>query len=213
MPAGVRAEVAVHGPADCPVASLSAERGAPVTGVTWTRSGDGVVEEFRMDRTGDAPVPGNVRPLLDVGDERIYRFDRDADAGCACEVVESFGLPVANVRAQDGTLVLALHLADVETLRDAVADLDEVADRVEVRRLAHAAVDVDADGNPTLVDRGRLTERQREVLRTAFEMGYFECPREANATAVAAELGVGLSTLAEHLAAAQGKLFEDLLGD
>jgi predicted DNA binding protein len=49
------------------------------------------------------------------------------------------------------------------------------------------------------------------VLGTAYEMGYFEYPREANATAVAEELDIGLSALAEHLAAAQGKLLSELL--
>ncbi|MEF8843240.1 MAG: helix-turn-helix domain-containing protein [Haloarculaceae archaeon] len=67
------------------------------------------------------------------------------------------------------------------------------------------------DADPTLVDRGRLTDRQREVLRTAYRMGYFEYPRSANATEVAETLGIGLSTLAEHLAAAQAKLLDELL--
>jgi hypothetical protein len=67
--------------------------------------------------------------------------------------------------------------------------------------------------DPTLVDRERLTDRQREVLETAYRMGYFEYPRSANATEVAEELGIGLSTLAEHLAAAQEKLLAELLAD
>ena len=62
-----------------------------------------------------------------------------------------------------------------------------------------------------IVDRGVLTDRQREVLRVAFEMGYFERPRETNAEAVAAALGIAPSTLAEHLAAAQSKLTDAVL--
>jgi hypothetical protein len=49
------------------------------------------------------------------------------------------------------------------------------------------------------------------VLRTAHEMGYFGYPREANATAVADALDVGVSTFTEHLAAAQRTVFDDLL--
>ncbi len=63
------------------------------------------------------------------------------------------------------------------------------------------------------MDRGRLTARQREVLETAFEMGYFERPRRANATEVAAELGIGPSTFREHVSAAETKLLEDVLGE
>jgi molybdopterin biosynthesis enzyme len=62
-----------------------------------------------------------------------------------------------------------------------------------------------------LVDRGRLTARQREVLETAVEMGYFEYPKGANAGEVAEALDISVSTYAEHVAAAQTKVFDDLL--
>jgi predicted DNA binding protein len=42
-------------------------------------------------------------------------------------------------------------------------------------------------------------------------MGYFGRPREANATEVAAELGINPATFSEHLATAQAKLLEDVL--
>ena len=62
-----------------------------------------------------------------------------------------------------------------------------------------------------IVDRGVLTDRQRDVLGTAYELGYFERPRETNAEAVAAALSIAPSTLAEHLAVAQSKLTEAVL--
>ena len=43
-------------------------------------------------------------------------------------------------------------------------------------------------------------------------MGFFEHPREANAEAVAAALDITPSTFAEHLAAAQSKLVDSILG-
>lgn len=63
------------------------------------------------------------------------------------------------------------------------------------------------------VDRGKLTDRQLEVLETAHEMGYYQYPRGANASEVAEALDICPSTLAEHLAAAQTKLLEDVLAD
>jgi predicted DNA binding protein len=59
---------------------------------------------------------------------------------------------------------------------------------------------------------GALTDRQREVLTVAYGMGSFEHPHEANAEAVAAALDVTPSTFAEHLAAAQSKLVDSILG-
>jgi len=216
MATGVRAELAVHGPTNCPVASLSAESDEPVNDVTWTRAGDGgLTEEFRVDADLATSYPGSVadaEPVLEVGDERVYQFTRDTDRTCACEAVESLGHPIADVRVEAGVLVLTLHLDDVGKLREVVGELDDIAEGVEVRYLVQSAAgEAGTDTDPALVDRGRLTDRQREVLRTAYRMGYFEYPRSANATEVAEALGIGLSTLAEHLAAAQEKLLEELL--
>ncbi|AGN00628.1 Bacterio-opsin activator HTH domain-containing protein [Salinarchaeum sp. Harcht-Bsk1] len=63
------------------------------------------------------------------------------------------------------------------------------------------------------VDLDKLTDRQREVLGTAYEMGYYQYPRGANASEVAEALDICPSTLAEHLAAAQTKVLDDLLAD
>ena len=215
MTDGVRAELAVDGPSNCPVAALSREADEPVTEVTWSRADGAPVEEFRVGEAvdADAAALADADPVLDVGDERGYQFTRERNADCACEVVESLGTPVADVRVADGTLVLTLHMESVERLREIVAELDAVADDVSVRYLVHAAAEGEGGTDRTVVDRGQLTERQREVLGTAYELGYFEYPREANATAVAEELDIGLSALAEHLAAAQGKLLADVLAE
>ncbi len=49
-----------------------------------------------------------------------------------------------------------------------------------------------------------LTERQREVVRTAYDLGYYEVPRETATDEVAAELGLEPSTVTEHLQRAEG---------
>jgi PAS domain S-box-containing protein len=51
-----------------------------------------------------------------------------------------------------------------------------------------------------------LTEKQREALRTAAAMGYFDWPREHTAEEVADRLGVASATLHYHLRAAQRTL-------
>jgi PAS domain S-box-containing protein len=56
-----------------------------------------------------------------------------------------------------------------------------------------------------------LTEKQREALRTAEEMGYFDWPREHTAEEVADRLGVASATLHYHLRAAQRTLVRGIL--
>jgi predicted DNA binding protein len=60
---------------------------------------------------------------------------------------------------------------------------------------------------------GRLTDRQLEVFRTAYLMGYFEWPRESNAEACAAALDISQPTFSQHLRAVQHEMAECLFGD
>jgi hypothetical protein len=230
---GVRAELEVPAPRSCPVAQLSADADADLRDVTWTRTpaetedeGEGGVnEQFRSDAdlegvAVDGREPGDpdgtdagrrVEPLFERSDGTVYRIRRDRGE-CVCTAVESLGVPVHEVRACDGGLVLTVYLAAVAELRDVVDRVRDGFGDVRVRRLAHA----DGEGDPTdvvPVDRGVLTDRQTEVLRTAHAMGYFEHPRESNATEVAEALGVCPSTLVEHLSTALGKLLEEVFVD
>lgn len=56
----------------------------------------------------------------------------------------------------------------------------------------------------------RLTERQQEVLQAAFERGYYEQPREVTASELADELDVAVTTVTEHIRAAERHLLEML---
>jgi predicted DNA binding protein len=216
---GVRAELEVADPPNCPVATLStAAEGSEMTDVTWADAGDGdeVDEQFTATVDGDGPAGGvagvdvDVEPLFETSEGTVYETTRPAD-DCVCAAVEALGVPVDDVQVRDGTLFVTLYLPDVETLREVVATVRERAE-VRVTRLIHADGDGDAsDAVP--VDRSVLTDRQREVLETAYDLGYFEHPRESNATEVADALDVCPSTLVEHLSIAQGKLLTELLAD
>lgn len=59
--------------------------------------------------------------------------------------------------------------------------------------------------------RGRtLTDRQREVLEVAHELGYYDRPSRASQEAIAAELGCSASTVGEHLRKAEKRLVEEV---
>jgi hypothetical protein len=55
-----------------------------------------------------------------------------------------------------------------------------------------------------------LTDRQREVLPTAFELGYFDVPRAVTTREVAAELDLDPSTVSEHLQRAERRLLNSV---
>jgi len=52
----------------------------------------------------------------------------------------------------------------------------------------------------------RLSDRQREAVEAALDLGYYEVPREADHKAVADRLGCAPSTAAEHLRKAESKV-------
>jgi len=51
-----------------------------------------------------------------------------------------------------------------------------------------------------------LSERQREVIELARQRGYYEWPRETNASDLAEELKISKTTLLEHLRKAESKI-------
>jgi len=207
MASGLRAELRVTDPPSCQVAAAS-EGDDAANGVTWGgAAGATVTEELTMAADAD---PEGMTPVFSDGDRSVYRFERPAEQSCVCEVIERFGSPIRDVRAEDGTLLLSFYASDVATLREVVDALRETADGVSLERLTRSD-EAGADGDLVLVDRAALTDRQHEVLATAHELGYFERPRGANATEVAAELEISRSTFAEHLASAQSKLLDAVL--
>ncbi len=75
---------------------------------------------------------------------------------------------------------------------------------VKIKSVARVGLNqILADRNGTLSD---LSPRQFQVLKSAFEWGYFDSPRRVGSREVARRFGVAQSTLLEHLRKAQSKL-------
>jgi predicted DNA binding protein len=208
MTDGLRVELAIDSPEACPVADASERVEGSVTNVTRSNGGDAVVEEFTAPTESGAGEVAD--PIFENGSESRYQFRRDPDEPCFCDTVETFDCAVSDIQAEDGQVVATAHVDDAAAVRAVVEELRDVFGDVSLRSL-HQNGDGTL-GDAVLVDRGKLTARQREVLETAFGLGYFDYPKGANASEVAAELDISVSTLAEHLAAAQTKVFGDVLG-
>jgi len=202
---GIRAEVALESPAGCPVAAASESVEGPLTGVTWTRAGSAVTEQFTA---AEAPEEG-FEEVFDYGGRAVYEFERDRDRTCACEHIERSTGPVTAVHARDGRLHVTVLVNDVESLRAVLEDLRGTYGAVSIEYLVRGRDGADEEA-VVPVDLARLTDRQREVIETAHEMGYFAYPRDANAQTVSERLDIEPSTFAEHLAAAQSKLLDEL---
>jgi hypothetical protein len=90
----------------------------------------------------------------------------------------------------DGTVVFSMFGPDGE--------VQEAIDGVSVP----VDVTIEAVGGlagTTAAIESQLTDRQRDVVETAVELGYYDIPRSASQEDVAAELDCAPSTVAEHL--------------
>ena len=104
--------------------------------------------------------------------------------------------------------VLALDPANLTAFYRDVAEEHKVT--VESKRRVES---VSADRPLLTLDSALpdLSPRQREVLRTAAEMGYYRIPRDTTTAEVADVVGVERRTLEEHLRRAENKLLTALV--
>lgn len=202
---------------DCPLTEVS-ESGktrARLLGKTAVEDENRVTEEMAVEtEDGGGPEPPKgigAEKTFEYDSSTVYKFKREGGKSCVCESIEATGYPVSEVRSEEGSLVVTFHIPDADALREIVGDLRDEFGGVTVRELTGDGAT--GESLPAIVDTSVLTERQREVLETAHDMGYFDSPRRTNATELADEMGISLSTVTEHLTVAQRKILDEILGD
>lgn len=213
MSEGIRATIEFPAPAACTIADVARASGASIDTV-WTSvppNGDASsVSEFLVQTADGPPAADGIEHVLSIGNRHVLRFTHGDGSGCPCQCIGRAGVAIQRYEAREGRLRLVFNAVDFEELRGIMADLRETFPDLDVRRLVRAPAP-DQTRDAVYVDRGKLTSRQLEVLRTAYEMGYFERPRKANAGEVAATLGIDPSTFTEHLSVGLRKLLDDVL--
>ena len=210
MGSGIRAEVSLPTGAPAPFDGVL-DGETSVTGVSRCTPADDterVVVEFIAD--ADLSVPDEVEVVFDYGGRAAYRFEAAVDPDSPFVVLDRYETPISEAVIRDGRLLVTFHASDLPTLRSVLETFQESCPNMEVLRLLQSTT-TPTESDLVTVDRSELTERQREVLAAAYEAGYFDHPKGANAGEVAETLGIGRSTFTEHVAAAQRKLFGSLL--
>jgi len=195
----------------CPIARASTNTDGAIDHVARSlpADSDGTVrEEFALSGQ-DSVDQRNIETVFESPSRSVYQFDRKRTQSCICDCIGRNGCPVSEIHARNGSLFVSFYAPDLETVRDIVTELRGFVDELSVRQLTR---EVSRSGQDIVfVERNRLTDRQREVLETCYEMGYYDYPKRANASEVAAAVGISPSTFSEHLAAAQRKLLEMVL--
>lgn len=119
-----------------------------------------------------------------------------------------------NISASPDEIRITVQIPQSASVREYVELFDQrYGDDVDLvaRRESPKSVQTDAEFEHAYVD--RLTDRQHEVLQTAYFAGFFEQPRENSARDVAEMLDVSQPTVSRHLRNTQQTLFSMLFGD
>ena len=100
-----------------------------------------------------------------------------------------------------GGWTFRLRAGDSEALQALQRECRDRGRNFAVRRLDRSATDADP-----ATDRHGLTARQREVLTTAIDAGFFATPRETALADPAADLDISDQTVSDHLRRAPSKI-------
>ena len=142
----------------------------------------------------------------------------ESGSSTRCEVVvtaptpedclAAHGVVVEETTLSGEIMTLSLTLPDnemVSTVQDVLeSEFDDAGVSTIWTRREETASPTDGDFLAA------MTDRQREVLRHALDVGYFERPRETSATELAAHFDLNRATVSQHLRAAQRKIFTGL---
>jgi len=210
MTAGLRLQLEVETPHNCVVGNVSRETETRIDWITQSTTTAGSKSvEFALP-TETVPGGDEFDTVFQRSGDTLYRTSCNVRRDCPCRCIEELGHPISDIKAHEGMLHVTFHVPNSSKAEQVVRELREQFEHVTLQCVSWARKT--PKGNAiALVDQARFTDRQHEVLQTAYEMGYFEYPRTANARDVADELAIDPSTFAEHLAAAQSKLMDAIV--
>ncbi|MDS0279169.1 helix-turn-helix domain-containing protein [Halomicroarcula sp. S1AR25-4] len=120
------------------------------------------------------------------------------------------GAQVVSVTVEDRVTTAVAEVAPDADVRSLV---EEVKAAFPETRLVSKRTRDRPVGRPDGISRGtvgELTDRQQEVLETAYRAGYFDWPRGSTAEEVASTLDISAPTLHGHLRKAEARLLTDL---
>jgi len=157
-----------------------------------------VEERVDEDAVDDLAVVDDWEYVGDAGDGHLYVVEftaPDLPEGMTALADDLVGTCDPDVDEGGATVSLT---GDQETIAETVATYETAGVSTDLRSLGSY------DGRESPL--AELTDRQREVVGTAYEMGYYDVPRTVSTADVAAAFDLDPSTVAEHLQRAERNL-------
>lgn len=186
------------------------------------RSGSELLEFFAVDGARPGRIVEIAGETPAIAEARVVR--QTADGGlvellvtgsCVTTTLADAGAVTRTVAASegDGRVVATVPAhADVRTVVERFRSRHGGSDLVAQRQTPES-IPVRSERGVKGTLTNRLTDKQIEVLRTAYLRGYFEWPRESSAEECAQSLGISQPTFSQHMRAIQSTMVECLFED
>lgn len=166
---------------------------------------------FNLQNPGEERTIDQARKYFDgnveVADNDTGTIKVVTDSWLGTRLAEHGGVLRQAEAATDRTTIL-VELSGHADVRSFVSRVNELVPELDLTAKRHLS---QSETSYTREDsvREKLTDRQLEALKTAYQVGYFEWPRDLDGSEVAAELGITQPTLNKHLRMAEKKLLEE----
>jgi predicted DNA binding protein len=150
--------------------------------------------------------------LVDESEERLL-FEVTVSGAVLPARLVRHGASPRSIRVTDAGMEVVVDVPTKTDVREFFGMVRDIAPSVELvgKRTVERATQTRQELVSDLFD--TLTERQLEVLRTAYFAGFFDWPRTSTGEDVAEMLDVTQPTVNRHLRFAQQRLLEQLLDD
>lgn len=145
---------------------------------------------FEAALAADSTV-ARCRPVAELDDGALYEIEWADDENGLLDWIRDRGATLLQSEGEDGEWILKLRVES----RDALRDLQEFCDE---RDVAFDLIRLYELRDPK-IGQFNVTEKQREILIVALDMGFFEIPRAATLAEVADAVGISKRAASERL--------------
>lgn len=164
------------------------------------------VRQNLVSRAGDVGQTCRAEVTNDDGDRRL--LEKPVCGRCICPLFSRHDCITTIESVADDQLVVSFLVPNRDELVDIVSSLREIGATPRLQQISGSNDDSSDRSIELEVD--SLTDKQREAVSSAVELGYYETPRRANLGDLAERLEVSRSAVSQRLTAVEAKLIEEL---
>lgn len=167
---------------------------------------EGIDGETLLEAATKHAAVDRARIVTRNGEETLFEWEITGSAVLTTFVEFGADVKTLSVTDGDGTVITTVSPdADLRALIDSVQQSFDGVSVVAKREIEQSVQSTESFRREL---ENKLTDRQRDVLETAFVSDYFEWPRGSTAEEVAESLSISAPTFHEHLRSGERKLME-----